>query len=187
MFKKYKPILWSIFVILLALLVSCSIAPDIQKEQELDMRDENLDGNDVNKKFSFWSSLEGKALSITVGNTSDAGAEDRNTKTFFLAEVTQVEEDYLVVTPHANISLKNTELVSCSSELLKHSESYIIPRALMKDSRYLTDEDAAAGDLVRISFNPQQVYKDTVYGETPVMKIVFYFTPLSENDIIAAQ
>ena len=131
--------------------------------------------------FAHWQKLTGANMFRIV--LPDLYDTDKNINPYFLAEVTETTEDYLVVKPRADISLKNAEFVSYSAELLKHSESYIIPRALMMDSHYLTDEDATVGDLVKITFNSLQVYRDTVYGETPVMKIVFYFTPLSEDDI----
>ncbi len=133
--------------------------------------------------FNDWQSVYG-TQQITLPDLYDT---DKNINPYFLAEVIETHADYFLVKPRADISLKNTDFVSYSAELLKHSESYIIPRALMTDSHYLTDEDATVGDLVKITFNSLQVYRDTVYGETPVMKIVFYFSPLSADEITSVQ
>lgn len=135
------------------------------------------------KTFSYWCSLPGTPVSVEIPIVQSDEGTPKNANPYFYAEVVETKEDYLVVKPRDDIGEKQRIMNSSAAELLRHSEQYIIPRVLFKGTKYLTDEDAAVGDIVGISFNDMQVYKDTQYGENPVIRIVFSCRRVSEEDI----
>ena len=154
-------------------------APTDQGDTYLSYRTEPMD-------FYDWQSVYGTPIELPSLSLSDDPTE-KGLYPRFLGEVVAAEDDYLVVKPRADITRTVQTPQSYASALLEHAQSYIIPRALMMDHDYVKADEVAVGDLVQVQFNAGQVYKDTKYGESPVLRIVFYVNVLSESDVVAVE
>ena len=184
-----------IFLLLAAVLVCCmSCSPSDASEPHedpdapTDQGDTYLSYRTGPMDFDDWQSVYGTQIELPdLYATDDPAERKKGLYPRFLGEVVSAEDDYLVVKPRADITRTVQTPQSYASALLEHAQSYIIPRALMMDHDYVKANEVAVGDLVQVQFNSLQVYKDTKYGESPVLRIVFYFDVLSENDVVAAE
>jgi hypothetical protein len=171
-------------LLLALLLTSCTPPPDISapitSEDQINVGDGSLNNATSPEEgtLSYWRSiLADTPLAITDPYAQERQAQGLHYVPYFCAEVTAVHEHYVTLKPLPNMDDPRKSIPSCAASLLKHSDTYIVPKIL---TTYLT---LAVGDTVQYIFNYSNVYLTSAYGDVPVIfgGSGLPYTPLPED------
>lgn len=132
------------------------------------------DGKMTEMTVSDWEALPGTQVDFVDPNPLPL--KPGGSYPYSYAKVVETTQDYLVVEP-LTLDDEAKQEPSWGETLLQKSKTYIVPRAIMGGS-VLKQGNAPVGSIVEVGFNDLAVVEGTEYGQSPVMRIVFYVHPV---------
>ena len=132
------------------------------------------------KTYQYWkTTLQG--TQVTVNDRPEHGEINPGGSHYFYGEVLQIEPDYLVVSPRADIPEDSSiSFPSHTPELAALSDRYIVPRAWIREGQesYFETDEIAVGQKMRIHFDTTTIYQTKEYGDALVIKDIRGYHPI---------
>lgn len=125
--------------------------------------------------FDDWQNVKGNV--IFEANKSEE-TKPGGSYPYSYAKVVETTQDYLVVEP-LTLDDEAKQEPSWGEMLLQKSKTYIVPRAIM-GGYVLKQWNAPVGSIVEVGFNDLAVVEGTKYGQSPVMRIIFYIEVIEQ-------
>ena len=132
------------------------------------------------KTYQYWkTTLQG--TQVTINDRPEHGEINPGGSHYFYGEIVQIEPDYLVVSPRADIPEDSSiSFPSHTPELAALSDRYIVPCAWMREGQesYFETDEIAVGQQMRIHFNTTTIYQTEEYGDALVIKDSLGYHPI---------